>query len=822
MANKRTGRFIITNNGSGTISSGIVTGVSGEYTGVLGSTNGTDISVEDYLFANIGSGVGMLRWRITSVTASTATTATVDLALDDPVADVTGIPDNAPIAFGSAAICEPEEPNGPSSVPSASQLQIPDSIPAYVNQTNAFYESGGLQLNGNQYDLDSRNVIGAERISGQGREIDFDDGFLIGFGGTDGGPFEVGAGTTPNSAATLSQVENHAQLTQNPDGTHTLQVGAISIAVGVAANPPSAMMLDVGTAVIGQVIAFDLSTVSSAGDDATLTYSVDAANSKSSAITLDSTTGVGSINTTGLTAGDMCQITFMVTDGAGFSASNTLQWTQTTPVPSATLVLGSKSKSTLTQNVNITLQNTDGTETLAFFDSDGADISPEFAASGPASNGLLSIPLTSVYQNTSLQNIIASVTHPVLGNIGSVVIPAIPPSGSPTHTNVQGTPLAGMTADLQINNIVVGEISVGPGNQHATGIATNLNVLTNPLIGTPIQVDWMLNSLYDSFRLNLRDLDGLVAAQDALTLENVTTPGSEIVVTGGTGTFTESGTNPKTLVSTDTGNESNFDVFAECGKTNHIRATHFVVDAGGTGSTTTPGSIIFRLEISCEDAIADALNSATTANPLTIASIGDSVGADGVNRETLSARLTAAGIPHEFVGDNTDFGTTSATPTNAWGGESFEFMRTGRTIDRGGTIGVREEPALNGVIANFTPDILLCLGGNNDTNRPVSSWQPQLELLIDEMETLGVPVVFGNIPQHDNTASNHQRPPEFADNIPGMNAIIGPLIAQQPFIALADINAVILPSDLTTDGVHPTAGGQMKIGNTVADVILGV
>ena len=822
MAIRRTGRFLITDVGTGTQSGDDVTGVSGEYTGVAGATLGTDIAVGDYLHATTGSGV-IQRWRVSAITAATATTATLDLSFDDPSGNFPASDDANPIGFGESVITEPISPGGASAVPSQSQLQIAEQFVQAVNTTNAFYESGGLQPNSDGvYDLENRNVTGAELISGQGKDIDFGDGFLIGFTGTDGDPFEVGAGDTPNSAVTLSQLENFFQFTQNDDGSCTIQAGNQSKTIASGIDPPSAMMLNAGSVGIGQIINFDLSSVSAAGDNSELTYSVDQTNPKFSAVTLDVNTGVGSINTTGLTAGDMCQITFTVTDGAGFAASNTLIWTQTVPIPEATLVLGSRSKPLRRQNVNLTLQNADGSETLAFFGEDGADISSEFLASGSASNGLLVIPLTSAYENTSLQEVTARVLHPTHGNIGEVVIPIIPPTGTPTHRNVVGDPLTGMTADLHIGEIKVGTVTVGPDNQNAIGVATNNNISTNPLIGTPIEINWMVNPGYTNSILNVRDLDGLIAVQDTVVIENVSNPDAEITTTGGTGSFTQTGTNPTTLASDDTSNESNFDLFAECGQTTHIRATHIATDNGGVGSATAVGSLIFRLELICEDAIAEALNAATVANPLTIASIGDSVGADGVNRETLSARLTAAGIPHEFVGNNTDFGTTPATPTNAWGGESFEFMRTGRTIDRGGTIGVREEPALNGVIANFTPDILLCLGGNNDTNRPVSSWQPQLELLIDEMETLGVPVVFGNIPQHDNTASNHQRPPEFADNIPGMNAIIGPLIAQESFIAFADINAVILPSDLTTDGVHPTAGGQMKIGNTVADVMLGV
>ena len=136
MANKRTGAFVITN--TGTHNGTAVTGVTGEYTGVAGQTIATDIAVDDYLFAS--AGVGFLRWRVTAVTAATATEATINVELDDPVSTP---PASSPIAFGGAAITEPITPGGASSVPSQSQLQLPESIVQYVNTTNAFYEAGG-------------------------------------------------------------------------------------------------------------------------------------------------------------------------------------------------------------------------------------------------------------------------------------------------------------------------------------------------------------------------------------------------------------------------------------------------------------------------------------------------------------------------------------------------------------------------------------------------------------------------------------------------------------------------------------------------------
>ena len=165
MAIRRTGRFLITDVGTGTQSGDDVTGVSGEYTGVAGATLGTDIAVGDYLHATTGSGV-IQRWRVSAITAATATTATLDLSFDDPSGNFPASDDANPIGFGESVITEPISPGGASAVPSQSQLQIAEQFVQGVNTTNAFYESGGLQPNSDGvYDLENRNVTGAELIS---------------------------------------------------------------------------------------------------------------------------------------------------------------------------------------------------------------------------------------------------------------------------------------------------------------------------------------------------------------------------------------------------------------------------------------------------------------------------------------------------------------------------------------------------------------------------------------------------------------------------------------------------------------------------------
>ena len=163
MANKRTGAFVITN--TGTHNGTVVTGVTGEYTGISGQTIATDIAVDDYLFAS--AGFGFLRWRVTEVTAATITEATINVELDDPVSTP---PASNPIAFGGAAITEPVTPGGASSVPSQSQLQLPESIVQYVNTTNAFYEAGGsdseaVTQNTDRIALLEQNLIQPSEVS---------------------------------------------------------------------------------------------------------------------------------------------------------------------------------------------------------------------------------------------------------------------------------------------------------------------------------------------------------------------------------------------------------------------------------------------------------------------------------------------------------------------------------------------------------------------------------------------------------------------------------------------------------------------------------
>ena len=217
----------------------------------------------------------------------------------------------------------------------------------------------------------------------------------------------------------------------------------------------------------------------------------------------------------------------------------------------------------------------------------------------------------------------------------------------------------------------------------------------------------------------------------------------------------------------------------------------------------------------------EALQGATEGNPLVIGSVGDSVGANIVNRQVLSSRLDAAGIPHEFVGHNTDFNTTPEFATSSWGGESYERICLGSfDIDRGGAIGTRDEPALTQLLEDYNPDLILVIGGNNNTNRPIGTTANELDLLLDKLVDAQIPVVFTNVPQHDINASGWIRPDETADMVPIVNNHLNSIIPQHSdFIEFTDINSKIGPEHFNADGLHLNTVGQTILGNCVADAL---
>ena len=135
--------------------------------------------------------------------------------------------------------------------------------------------------------------------------------------------------------------------------------------------------------------------------------------------------------------------------------------------------------------------------------------------------------------------------------------------------------------------------------------------------------------------------------------------------------------------------------------------------------------------------IASFLAMPTFGDIIRIASVGDSVGANFGNRQSLSNGLQGNGIEHEFVGHN-DYNATSAPfLTNAWGGSMYRGMRLGRTVDRGA--GSKFEPGISHGVNEFDPDIIVFVGGNNDTQN--SNSEQEFSELIEYLGTTQVPVV---------------------------------------------------------------------------------
>jgi len=456
------------------------------------------------------------------------------------------------------------------------------------------YESSGLQIENNRYDLDETLVIGATVISGDTGLIDFEEGFLNGFVGTDGGTFEVAPGTNLNHAVTLAQLMDQVRLTDNADGTCTLQVGDKSIAVGMVANPPTAMPLDAGTVVIGEAIPFDLSSVASAGDDPSITYFLDSTSPKSSAVTLNSSTGTGSINTTGLVPGDLCEVSYVIIDSSGLSATSMLRWTQTSPVPTATIT-PSENPAEFIYDFVIDHSNLDGTETLRYLSEDGlTDLSSQVTGSGlpvgevPASGQTISFSLISVYSNSGLQEVTLQLLHPTLGVLDEFVYPVLLPSGTVTFENVVGSLPDSQTADVVVDFIKVGTITTGAGYSGGGLSGQSLNGI-HPGTSGAIVSTITLDHEFASAEISVINLGGTPGRFESIEFENTSNPSDEIqAVSLGLAGHSTTGTNPILLSTIDTTNANNTSVF----RTGSIQSLGITQDTTGVN-----GSVITRLTL---------------------------------------------------------------------------------------------------------------------------------------------------------------------------------------------------------------------------------
>lgn len=216
---------------------------------------------------------------------------------------------------------------------------------------------------------------------------------------------------------------------------------------------------------------------------------------------------------------------------------------------------------------------------------------------------------------------------------------------------------------------------------------------------------------------------------------------------------------------------------------------------------------------------------ANVSADLVIMNVGDSVSVSNTHRYTLDTELDEAGIAHSFVGD-----VKANTPSNkpidfqAFGGATFHNMLEGRTVDRGS--GPKFEAGVRDALTRYSPNTFLILGGyNNMVYEVVGSGLVNTKTdygkLIDFIVTT-VPsanIYVSNVTDFDpNSTYGPKRP-----NITEWNAyLVGDTAQRQAAgqsVFLVDNFSSVTYDDLRSDGLHPDAPGQVKIGNNWAKAI---
>ncbi|HEY9621428.1 MAG TPA: GDSL-type esterase/lipase family protein [Crinalium sp.] len=126
-----------------------------------------------------------------------------------------------------------------------------------------------------------------------------------------------------------------------------------------------------------------------------------------------------------------------------------------------------------------------------------------------------------------------------------------------------------------------------------------------------------------------------------------------------------------------------------------------------------------------------------------------------------------------------------------------------------------------GFLTSYNPDVVLLMIGTNDTNgtnnRSLSQMKTDLSTLIDEIVSR-LPntelVVSSVAPTQDS--NRRQRLQAYNAEIPG---IVTTKQKEGKKVGFVDAGGRLSVSDLTTDGIHPTAAGYNKLGNLWYDAI---
>lgn len=203
--------------------------------------------------------------------------------------------------------------------------------------------------------------------------------------------------------------------------------------------------------------------------------------------------------------------------------------------------------------------------------------------------------------------------------------------------------------------------------------------------------------------------------------------------------------------------------------------------------------------------------------PVRILPIGDSLtsglsnnSVPGAYRNRLHLLLTTAGYNVDFVGTFSDVGNAGLPDVNHQGQGSARIDQIQTQI--GGWLDAVDDP-----------DVVLLMIGTNDfwQNYQLSTVQTRLTNLIADIATKRpfAKIIVSNLPLRTDNVGIEAQQALFNASIPG---IVAQQVAQGRQVSYVDMHSAWSSGDLSPDGVHPTAIGFSKMGDTWFPAIANV
>ncbi|GLZ01981.1 SGNH/GDSL hydrolase family protein [Actinoplanes sp. NBRC 103695] len=199
---------------------------------------------------------------------------------------------------------------------------------------------------------------------------------------------------------------------------------------------------------------------------------------------------------------------------------------------------------------------------------------------------------------------------------------------------------------------------------------------------------------------------------------------------------------------------------------------------------------------------AAAQAAAQAADPVKVMPLGASItwgtaSSDGNGyREDLRKRLADAGVTVDYVGSQQ---SGAMADRDNEGHPGWRIDQVAASID--------------GWLATYQPDVVLINVGTNDTiqNYDLPNAPARMRALVQRIVAArpGIAVVFSTlVPSRD--AGNNAETQAFNAQLP---AIARDEQAAGHRVHLADLNSSLTVDDISSDGIHPTDAGYVKMGN---------